>query len=66
MCWPVFDTEGGLEELELGGDAGAAPLRDLVQVHQRRPANQLLAKNQRLTKRNQSNDELVTKEEEEG
>jgi hypothetical protein len=49
MCWPVFDTEGGLEELELGGDPSAAPLRDLVQVHQRRPANELRAKNQRLT-----------------
>ena len=47
--WPVFDAEGGLEELELSGDPGATPLRDLVQVHQRRPADQLRTKIQRLT-----------------
>lgn len=40
---PVFDAEGWLEELELGSDPGAASLGYLVQVHHRRPTNQLRA-----------------------
>ena len=38
---PVFYAEGGLQELELGSDPGAASLRHLVQVHHRGPTNQL-------------------------
>jgi hypothetical protein len=38
---PVLDAGAGLHGLELGGDAGGAPIGDLVQVHERRVPDQL-------------------------